>query len=108
MNVSTVSYKRKAILSLVIGILFLLACFIFRPLGAYVVWIAGGGSAYFLFLTVYYLIFSFQSKQPFHKVKKETSQGEEMKTYIRSQIPILISIFLFGILIVVIVLFFTQ
>jgi Ca2+/Na+ antiporter len=106
MNDSTTSYKRKAIVSVLIGILFLITGLVFASLGVFVVWIASGVCAYSVFLTTYYLVLAFQSKQPFKKKLKQTPQEKELQAYIRSQIPMLVSIFMVGILIVVIVLLF--
>jgi glucan phosphoethanolaminetransferase (alkaline phosphatase superfamily) len=104
----TGTYKRlvrKSIGCAILAVVFFVSCFIRVPLGNFFVWVSIGATAYFVFLTIYFMVMASKAKYPFAK-KKLTKQEVETREYIRSQLPILISILLGGVLIAVVVWFF--
>lgn len=95
--------KRNALLFAVLTVLCFSACIILAPLGSFMVWIFSGATLFCLFMAIYSLI---PPPKPQFTKKRIDPKQEEMKAYIRYHTQILISLFLGGILLVVMILFF--
>ena len=103
MKTPAVKGKTPSIFFAVLTVLCFSACFILAPLGSFVIWIFGGACLFFLFKAIYSLI---PPPKPQFTKKKFDPREEEMKAYIKYHTQILISLFLGGVLLVVVILFF--
>ena len=103
MKTPAVSGKQKSLFFALLTIVCFCACFIFSPLGGFMVWIFTGATLYFLFMAIYSLVPVAKHQ---HMRKRINPKDEEAKAYIRYHTQILVSIFLGGVLLVVVILFF--
>lgn len=101
MKTPVMTDKRRAFLFAVLTIVCFFASFIFAPLGSFMVWIFGGATLYFLFMSIYTLIP--QQQKQFAQRRFDPRQAET-KAYIASQKPILLSVFLAGLLLLIVIL----
>ncbi len=98
---SSLNPRKKALLFGTLASISFFASFILAPLGNFAVWIFGGAAVYFLFLSIYSLIPP--ERKQFTKTRFDPRQAET-KAYIAFHKPILISVFLAGILLVLVIL----
>lgn len=95
--------RNKALFFAAISMVSFFACFIFVPIGSFILWIFGGLAAYFAFLSVYSLIGApgrrFATKRP-------DARQEELRTYVAFHMRILGTAFLAAILIIIAILMF--
>jgi hypothetical protein len=91
-----------------LAIAFFFCCFIFIPLGAFIIWIFIGGTVYCTFFSIYSFVIAHKARYPYRKKPKETPQEKETRAYIQQHLPIVISLLLGGLLIALTIwLFFT-
>jgi hypothetical protein len=82
-------------------LIFLCSCFIVSPLGGFFIWITIGCTAYSAFYSVYnFVLASKDAIAP--RRQQEIEQQQELKTYVRRHLTILISMFLVTLLLVII------
>ena len=91
MKTPAMSAKRKSFLFGLLTVTAFFACFILAPLGGFVVWTFGGMAVYFLFMAVYLLIPP--ERKRYGKTRYDP-KAEEMRTYIRFHMQILLGLFL--------------
>jgi hypothetical protein len=101
MKTPVMTGRKRSVLFAVLSAISFFACFIFAPLGGFIVWIFGGAFVYFLFMTVYSLIPA--KRQQFIRRRLDPRQAET-KAYIASHKPILISVFVAAIALVLAIL----
>lgn len=101
MKTPVVTEKRKPFLFGFLMMICFFACFLFAPLGSFMVWIFGGATVYFLFMSVYSMIPSERRRSVGRRLDPRQA---ETRAYIATHIPILISMFLGGLLFVIVML----
>jgi hypothetical protein len=105
MKTQTIKRKRGPYFFGLLGALCLSLCFIFGPLGSFVIWISGGTAIFCFFMMIYLLIPIAPAK---YSKKKMDPKEVERRAYIAYHLPLVISVLLGGLLIAVIVIFFAA
>jgi hypothetical protein len=102
-------FKRRAITFAILSFIFFCSIFIFSPLGSFFVWISIGGTLYCMFYSIFNLVLRSKSGTTIpYKSRKQTASERSVEEHMRYHLPILISLFLGGLLLVLIFwLFFT-
>lgn len=108
--------KKRSLLFVILAFVSFCACFIFAPLGSFMVWIFGGAFVYLLFMSIYSLIPEKTQHYVSHRFdprytatrqsggRRMDPQQAETKEYIKKHMTILVTIFVAGISIVLAIL----
>jgi hypothetical protein len=90
-------FKKKARNWALAFVFLFIGCFAVAPLGASMIWILSGTTAYCLFMSIYHYILSGQARYPYRK-RKVTATDREQQSYIRFHLRMLLIILIGGVL----------
>ena len=96
--------KRLAILACIL----LAGAIVLATWSKFFVWIFSGAAIYTAFLSAYFLALGRNLRRPFRYKPQHAPQSSELKAYIGYHLPIVISLLLGGLLLALIIVFFTR
>jgi hypothetical protein len=88
-------FKKKARNWALAFVFSFICCFAVAPLGASMIWILSGTTAYCLFMSIYLYVLSVQSRYTYRK-RKVTATDRDQQSYIRFHLRMLLSILIGG------------